>query len=100
MKRLLMKSKYIIKSLLGCMTVALLWGCDVEQTQEGKMPDVDVSVESGQLPEYDVDAPDIVVGTKEVEVEVPKVVMEKETIEVPVVGVDMPEDSDADVSKE
>jgi hypothetical protein len=35
--------------------------CDVDQTQEGDLPDVDV--EGGQIPEYDVDAADVDVGT-------------------------------------
>jgi len=31
--------------------------CDVDQTEEGSLPDVDV--EGGNLPEYDVDVPDV-----------------------------------------
>lgn len=58
----------------------LLWGCDVDQTEEGEMPDVDV--EGGNLPEYDVDAPDVDVGTRE------------ETITVPDVDVNAPEEDE------
>lgn len=53
-------------------------GCDVEQTEEGSLPNVEV--EGGNMPEYDVDAPDVDVGTKE------------KTITVPDVDVDLPDD--------
>ena len=59
----------------------------VKQTQEGALPDVDVSAKGGQLPAYDVDSKKVVVGTTPTTVEVPKVETEKETINVPVVGV-------------
>lgn len=51
----------------------VLVGCDVDKTQEGKMPDVDVQTEPGQMPEYYVDAPDVDVGTETKEIEVPDV---------------------------
>lgn len=57
-------------------------GCRVTQTEEGEMPDVDVKVEDGKVPEYDVDAADVDVKT------------ETKTIEVPDVDVTMPEDKD------
>lgn len=53
-----------------------LVACDVEQTEEGSMPDVDVNVEEGNLPEYEVDAPEIKVGTTETTVDVPVVAVE------------------------
>ncbi|MEM7689894.1 MAG: hypothetical protein AAF291_12805 [Pseudomonadota bacterium] len=67
-----------------------LAACDVQQTEEGEMPDVDVSVEEGNLPEYDVDAPELKVGTTEMDVEVPEVDVstDTETVDVPVVGVE------------
>ncbi|RDC61211.1 hypothetical protein HME9302_02430 [Alteripontixanthobacter maritimus] len=39
----------------------MLSACDVDQTEEGDMPEVDV--EGGNLPEYDVSAPDVDVDT-------------------------------------
>ena len=36
----------------GALAIA---GCTAEQTEEGELPDVDVSVDSGNLPRYDVD---------------------------------------------
>lgn len=59
----------------------------VDQTQEGALPDVNVSASGGQLPEFDVDSKEVVVGTTETNVEVPKIETETETVEVPTVGV-------------
>ncbi|MFC7500351.1 hypothetical protein ACFQRC_14100 [Enterovirga sp. GCM10030262] len=62
---------------------------DVNQTEEGALPDVDVSAEGGELPAFDVDSKEVVVGTTETNVEVPDVdISTDETqVEVPVVGV-------------
>lgn len=48
-----------------------LAACDVDQTQEGDMPEVEVT--EGQLPEYDVETADVDVGTEEKTIEVPDV---------------------------
>ena len=74
-------------------------GCRVRQTQEGEMPDVKVESEGGQLPKYDVDAPDVDVTTKETEVTVPTdvdVKTEKRTVKVPDVDIKPPADGDQD----
>lgn len=83
------------------MTVSMFvftTSCDVDQTRETKLPDVDVDVdtEAGQLPKFDVDWADVNVGTKTKTIKVPKVVvvMEEEEIEVPYIDVDMPDDKD------
>jgi len=60
--------------LLGAASLSLA-ACDVEQTEEGSMPDIDV--EGGNLPEYDVDAADVDVGTKTETVEVPTISVEE-----------------------
>jgi hypothetical protein len=90
MKRLIGKEDHMFgsKSAFGklfafvvvLMLVIGTTGCKVSQTEEGKMPDVDVKVEDGKVPEYDVDAADVEVTT------------ETKTIEVPDVNVTMPED--------
>lgn len=74
---------------LAVATIGLA-ACDVQQTEEGEMPDVDVSAEAGNLPEYDVDAPEVKMGTTETEVEVPEVdvTTDTETVDVPVVGIE------------
>lgn len=59
-------------------------GCRVRQTQEGDMPDVKVETEGGQVPKYDVDAPDVDVQTG------------KKTVEVPTVDVDVKPPADGD----
>lgn len=80
----------------GVVASLALWlgACDVDQTEEGEMPDVnvdsgnlpeyevrktqegempDVDVEGGNMPEYDVEGPDVEVGTETKEVTVPTV---------------------------
>jgi hypothetical protein len=71
--------KFVIKAsvVLGCLGLA---ACDVDQTKEGDMPEVDVNVSGGQLPEFNVQGPDVDVGTK------------NETIQVPTIDVDTPKD--------
>ncbi|WP_439133551.1 hypothetical protein [Pseudomaricurvus sp.] len=92
-----MKRKMIYSAML-LSAVATLSACDVDQTEEGELPDVDVSMEGGNMPEYDVDTADVSVESKEVEMEVPDVDVDvdtkTETISVPDVNVDMPEDDD------
>ena len=77
--------------LLGLFAFA---SCDIEQTEKGALPDIDVDVdaEAGNLPEYDVDWADVDVTTRTKTIQVPKVVvvMEEEEIEVPVVDFEAP----------
>ena len=71
------------------MTSALaLAACDVDQTQEGELPDVEVTAEGGQLPAYDVETAEVDVKTETVPVEVPKV------------DIEMPNDPDDEVTDE
>ena len=72
-----MKSITKVLAIAGALGIA---ACDVDQTKEAELPDVDVNTSGGQLPEYDVDAPTVNVGT------------ENKTIEVPTVDVDAPKD--------
>ena len=69
------------KMLVGASCLAFA-ACDVDQTKEGEMPEVDVNVTGGELPEYNVEGPTVDVGT------------ENKTIEVPTVDVDLPDDAD------
>ncbi|MGK9067167.1 hypothetical protein [Stutzerimonas chloritidismutans] len=81
-----MKSRYkwLIPGAVLLTTLGMA-GCDVEKTEEGEMPEV--NVEGGKMPEYDVDTPDVDVGTKE------------KTVTVPDVDVDMPDDDEPDVGE-
>jgi len=67
----------------GCFAVS---ACDVDQTKEGKLPEVDVNATGGQLPEFDVEGPTVNVGT------------ENKTIQVPTIDVDAPKDADGNKS--
>lgn len=69
-----------IFALLAAVSGLGLAACDVEKTENGSMPDVDVNVTAGELPEYNVTGPDVDVR------------MENKTVEVPVVDVDLPKD--------
>ena len=79
------RSNWKVFVMLMALLVVLATGaCRVRQTEEGKLPDVDVSAEGGKMPEYDVDAPDV------------DVKMEKREVKVPNVDVHMPGDEKAD----
>jgi len=64
-------------------------GCTAEQTQEAKAPDVDMDVDPGQWPQYDVNWADVDVGTSERTVTVPVVRVEQEQREVSVPFIDI-----------
>jgi hypothetical protein len=82
------------RSLLVTVTalLALSAGCRIEQERTGKLPDVDVEVEPGRLPKYDVKGPDVNVKTVERTVTVPRVevVQEERTVKVPYIDVNLP----------
>ena len=73
--------KFTTALVIAAATFGLA-ACDVDQTEEGAMPDVDV--EGGNMPEFDVETADVDVGTEET------------TVEVPTVDVDMPDDADGE----
>ena len=50
-----------------------LAACDVDQTKNAQLPDVDVNATGGQLPEFNVTTPDVSVGTENKVVQVPDV---------------------------
>ncbi|WP_310467454.1 hypothetical protein [Sphingomonas sp.] len=64
-----------VKMLIGASFLAFA-ACDVDQTKEGEMPDVDVNASGGQLPEFNVEGPTVNVGTENKTVEVPTVDVE------------------------
>jgi hypothetical protein len=85
-----MKKQYMnLATVLFLATVVLAApSCRVRQTEEGELPDVDVSAEGGKVPEYDVDAADVDVKT------------EKREVMVPDVDVTMPGEGEADEADE
>jgi hypothetical protein len=93
------KDFFSLTSLPALLLTGLLCmapGCDVEQTEQGELPDMNVDVEGdpGEMPEYDVETPEVDVTTEEQTVEVPDVDVETETetVEVPDVNVDLPDE--------
>ena len=86
-----MKFRYL---LFAALVAFGFTACDVDQTQEGEMPEVDVAVEEGEMPAYDVDWAEVEVQTRTEIVEVPKVkvVRETEAVEVPYIDLDWPEE--------
>lgn len=72
--------------------LVLTFACSVDQTREAKAPDVDVDVDPGQLPAYDVDWADVDVGTTERTVMVPEIEFkrEKATVNVPYIDINAP----------
>ncbi|MBV8685847.1 MAG: hypothetical protein JOZ90_08685 [Alphaproteobacteria bacterium] len=65
--------KKIVALLAGASCLAALGACDVDKTKNGALPDVDVNVSGGQLPEYNVTGPDVSVGTENKTIQVPTV---------------------------
>lgn len=61
-----------IKILVGASCLSFT-ACNVEKTKEGQMPDVNVTTTGGQLPEYNVQTPEVNIGTENKTVEVPTV---------------------------
>lgn len=64
-----------VKMLIGASFLAFT-ACDVDQTKEGEMPDVDVNASGGQLPEFNVEGPEVQVGSENKTIEVPTVDIE------------------------
>ncbi|HYO82398.1 MAG TPA: hypothetical protein VES20_13425 [Bryobacteraceae bacterium] len=63
--------------------------CSMEKTQSAKAPDVDVDVDAGRWPKYDVKWADVDVGTTTKTVTVPKLEWRREQVEVQVPYIDI-----------
>lgn len=89
-----MKTPVIIASaaVVAFVAAGAIYMVDIDQTSEGRLPTVDVSVDGGKLPKFDADVGSVSVQSEEVEVTVPKVkvVTEEETVSVPSVKVTPP----------
>lgn len=76
-------SKTLLWVVLAAVVLfLLLWAFDIiDFSAQGDVeaPDVDVSVDGGELPDVDADVADVDVGTEEVTVEVPEVDVEGAT---------------------
>ncbi|WP_299788644.1 hypothetical protein [uncultured Marivita sp.] len=70
-----MKTGAIIAGVVLIAAVAFgVYMVDIDQTQEGSLPTV--SIDGGEMPEYDADVGDIEVGERDVTVTVPTVDVE------------------------
>lgn len=70
-----MKAGAIIAGVVLIAAVAFgVYMVDIDQTQEGSLPTV--SIDGGEMPEYDADVGDIEVGERDVTVTVPTVDVE------------------------
>lgn len=67
-----------ITLLLAAAGGLALGACDVDQTKNAQLPEVDVNVSGGQAPEFEVTTPEVNVG------------MENRTVQVPDVDVKVP----------
>lgn len=67
-------------------------GCSVEKTATGEAPEVDLDVDPGRWPEYNIKWADVDVGTRERTVTVPVVRVTRETrqVEVPYIDINLP----------
>ena len=75
---------------LTVLSVALIsLGCTVEKTQSAKAPDLDVDVDSGRWPKYNVKWADVDVGTTSKTVTVPKLEWKREQVQVQVPYIDI-----------
>jgi hypothetical protein len=74
---------------------------DVEETQEARIPDVNITTEGGQMPKYDARVGDVEVREEQAEVTVPDVDvnMEEQTVDVPTLNVTPPEETPGDTAE-
>ena len=85
--------------LIGAAVVAVVvvigatYMVDVDQTQEASLPNVDVTVEGGSLPEFEATVGTIDLVAEETTVSIPDidVSMEETTISVPTLEITPPE---------
>jgi hypothetical protein len=82
-----MKPGYVVAAVIAVLVIAAgIYFVDIEQTEEASLPDVDVTVEGGNMPEVSADVGDVEVGSEEV------------TITVPTVDVQSPEEDRQDAA--
>ena len=75
-----MRSKKILTLLIAPLFALGMAACDVDQTEEGSLPEVDV--QEGELPAYDVEPAEVEIT--------------EDTITVPDIDINDPDDGDDD----
>lgn len=72
-----MKIASIIAVVVAAVAIGFgVYMVDIDQTQEASLPDVDLSVEGGNLPEFSAEVGDIETGTETITMEVPTIEFE------------------------
>lgn len=64
----MIKTKQILALSAVCIA---LTGCQVNKTQQGKLPKVEMKTSEGQLPAYNIQGPDVQIGSKTKSFKVP-----------------------------
>lgn len=93
----------IILGVIAVVAIAIgIYMVDVDQTEEASLPDVDVSVEGGNLPKFDAEIGSVSITEETATVKVPDVdvTMEEAEISVPGLKVTPPEDAADEVAAE
>ncbi len=90
-----MKATIVGITVAAVLVTALAVGymVDVDQTQEAKLPDVDVEVTGGQVPKFDVETGSVRVTEEKVNVPVPEVNMVEKEVTVPSISITPPKDA-------
>lgn len=76
------KMAWQVRFLAVGAAVFLLGACEVDQVDEGEMPEIEV--EEGEAPEYDVEGPEVDVRSD----------TDTVVVETPEVDIDVPEDTE------
>lgn len=80
-----MKALTIIGVIVAAVAIGFgVYMIDIDQTEQASLPNVDVTVEGGNLPEFDAEVGDIETGTEVI------------TMEVPTIDIQSPEEDAAD----
>ena len=90
----MMKNSTMTGRTLTFLTLAMAFvlgpvACTVDKTQSAKAPDVDVDVDPGRWPKYNVKWADVDVGTRTKTVTVPKLEWKREQAEIQVPYIDI-----------
>ncbi|KQI70570.1 hypothetical protein AN191_17460 [Loktanella sp. 5RATIMAR09] len=79
-----MKTASVLAVVVAAVAIGFgIYMVDINQTEEASLPDVDVTVEEGNMPEFNAEVGDIETGTEEI------------TLEVPTVDIESPEEDDS-----
>ncbi len=72
-----MKAGAILGVIVAAAAIAFgVYMIDIDQTEEARLPNVEVTVEEGNMPEFEAEVGDIEVGEKDVTVTVPTLEVE------------------------